>query len=67
MPVMEDTRSSIEDELFRLRRELETIDKWDRTFAAIERNEDSYVARQRRRWEIILRIRALERNSTRLE
>lgn len=68
MPIVdEDSRTNVEDELSRLRRELELIVKWDRMFPATELNADSYVARQRRRWEIILRIKGLEQHSTLLK
>jgi hypothetical protein len=60
MPVIdEDSRKNIKEELSRLHKELEIIHKWDRMFQTAEHNTDSYVARQRRRWEIILRIKAL--------
>ena len=60
MPVLdEDSRKNAKEELSRLHKELEVIDKWDRMFQTTEHNADSYVARQRRRWEIILQIKAL--------
>jgi hypothetical protein len=39
------------------------IDAWDRMFPASELNADSYLARQRRRCEIALRIKQLEKQS----
>jgi hypothetical protein len=55
-----DARREVVDELVRLHKELKAIDKWDRLFASTELNGDSYLARQRRRWEILLRLKALE-------
>jgi hypothetical protein len=62
-----DSRTNVENELSRLRRELEAIIKWDRLFQTTELNADSYLARQRRKWEIVLRIKALEQHSTPLK
>jgi hypothetical protein len=50
----------LEQELSSLRRELQVIDRWNRLFATTEINADSYVARQRRRWEIVIRVKLLE-------
>jgi hypothetical protein len=55
--------AGLEHELSRLLRELQAIDEWNRMFAAGEINADSYVARQRRRWEIVIRIKALQKES----
>jgi hypothetical protein len=57
--MVEDSRKNLKKELSHLHKELEIIDKWDRMFQTAEHNADSYVARQRRRWEIKLRIKAL--------
>ena len=68
MPILDsNSRINVGDELSRLRRELEAIVKWDRLFPTTELNADSYLARQRRRWEIVLRIKALEQHSTPLK
>jgi hypothetical protein len=53
-----------EEELSSLRKELLSIDKWNRLFATTEVNADSYVARQRRRWEIVIQIKRLEELSS---
>lgn len=55
-----DSRREVVDELRRLNRELEALNEWDRLFAPTELNADDYVARQRRRWEILLRLKTLE-------
>jgi hypothetical protein len=65
MPVIdEDSRQNFKEEISRLQKELEIIDKWNRMFQIAEHNADSYVARQRRRWEIILRIKTEGVNRT---
>jgi hypothetical protein len=58
--VNRDTCTDVEHELSSLHREMELLDTWDRMFAPSELNADSYLARQRRRWEIALRIKKLE-------
>ena len=58
--------AGLEDELSSLRKELLSIDEWDRLFATTEINADSYVARQRRRWEIVIRIKLIEELSKKL-
>jgi hypothetical protein len=55
----ENSRTDDEHELAALKTELNTIEKWNALFGEKDRNEDSYVARERRRWEICLRIRDL--------
>jgi len=57
------TCTDVEHELSSLHREMEVIDMWDRMFEPSELNADSYLARQRRRWEIALRIKELEKQS----
>jgi hypothetical protein len=57
------TCTDVKHELSSLRSELEVIDTWNRMFEASELNADSYLARQRRRWEIALRIKQLEKQS----
>lgn len=57
------TYTDVERELSSLHREMEVIDTWDRMFEPSELNADSYLARQRRRWEIALRIKQLEKQS----
>jgi hypothetical protein len=52
-----------EEELSRLRKELLSIDEWDHLFATTEVNADSYLARQRRRWEIVIQMKRLEKLS----
>jgi hypothetical protein len=52
--------ADLDEELSSLRKELLSIDKWDQLFASTEVNADSYVARQRRRWEIVIQIKRLE-------
>ena len=62
MPIKNrDAHIDVERELSSLRREMELIDKWDCMFGSNELNADSYLARQRRRWEILLRIKKLEK------
>ena len=49
----------MDHEVERLYAELETIDLWNARFGRAERNSDSYVARIRRRWEIVLTLARL--------
>ena len=48
-----------ERELARLKVELATIEEWNRLFGHQDLNGDSYLARERRRWELLLKISAL--------
>ena len=55
-----DRQTELQEEISSLRTELDLIATWDSMFGARELNADSYLARQRRRWEIMLRIKELE-------
>lgn len=48
-----------ERQLARLKVELATIEEWNRLFGHHDLNDDSHLARERRRWELLLKIRAL--------
>jgi hypothetical protein len=64
MPLKDkDCRRDVEQELHSLERELDVMDTWNRRFGPTELNTDSYLARQRRRWEIAFRIKELEDQS----
>ncbi len=62
-----DRLTEIQDELLSLRTELEVIETWDRLFGPSQANADSYLARQRRRWELALRIKDLEKQIASLQ
>jgi hypothetical protein len=54
-----DLRMSVERQVVRLKVELATIEEWNRLFAHQDCNEDSYLARERRRSELLIKIRVL--------
>jgi hypothetical protein len=46
----------VSDEVRQRLIELATIDRWNQRFAREEQNAESYLARERRRWELLFEL-----------